>query len=34
MLIRNSPTHKPVECMRRPNLNNSNPGQAVYEPFL
>ena len=27
-------TQKPVECMRRPMLNNSNPGQAVYEPFM
>src|SRR5665811_2172406 len=27
-------TQKPVECMRRPLLNNSNPGQAVYDPFL
>lgn len=27
-------TQKPVECMRRPILNNSEPGQAVYEPFL
>jgi len=27
-------TQKPVECMRRPMLNNTNPGQAVYEPFL
>ena len=26
-------TQKPVACMRRPMLNNSNPGQAVYEPF-
>lgn len=26
-------TQKPVECMRRPMENNSNPGQAVYEPF-
>jgi DNA modification methylase len=26
-------TQKPVECMRRPILNNSSPGQAVYEPF-
>lgn len=26
-------TQKPVECMRRPMLNNSNPGQLVYEPF-
>lgn len=27
-------TQKPVECMRRPVENNSNPGQAVYDPFL
>ncbi len=27
-------TQKPVECMRRPMLNNSDPGEAVYEPFL
>lgn len=27
-------TQKPVECMRRPILNNSGPGQAIYEPFL
>jgi DNA modification methylase len=27
-------TQKPVECMRRPILNNSSPGQAVYDPFL
>jgi DNA modification methylase len=27
-------TQKPVECMRRPMLNNSSPGQAVYEPFM
>lgn len=26
-------TQKPVECMLRPMLNNSSPGQAVYEPF-
>lgn len=26
-------TQKPVECMRRPILNNSRPGDAVYEPF-
>jgi DNA modification methylase len=26
-------TQKPVECMRRPMLNNSSVGQAVYEPF-
>jgi DNA modification methylase len=27
-------TQKPVECMRRPMLNNSSPGQTIYEPFL
>ena len=27
-------TQKPVECMRRPILNNSISGQAVYDPFL
>jgi len=27
-------TQKPVECMRRPILNNSNSGQTVYDPFL
>jgi DNA modification methylase len=27
-------TQKPVECMRRPMLNNSSPGQAVYDPFM
>jgi DNA modification methylase len=26
-------TQKPVECMRRPILNNSARGEAVYEPF-
>ncbi len=26
-------TQKPVECMRRPIINNSSPGQAIYEPF-
>ncbi|MGS4919627.1 MULTISPECIES: site-specific DNA-methyltransferase [Mameliella] len=26
-------TQKPVECMRRPILNNASPGQAIYEPF-
>jgi DNA modification methylase len=26
-------TQKPVEAMRRPVLNNSSPGHAVYEPF-
>lgn len=27
-------TQKPVECMRRPMLNNSAPGDCIYEPFL
>jgi DNA modification methylase len=27
-------TQKPVECMRRPMLNNSERGQSVYDPFL
>jgi DNA modification methylase len=27
-------TQKPVECMRRPILNNTSPGESVYEPFL
>ncbi len=27
-------TQKPVECMRRPMLNNSEPGDLIYEPFL
>lgn len=27
-------TQKPVECMRRPMLNNASPGQAIYDPFL
>jgi DNA modification methylase len=27
-------TQKPVECMRRPMLNNSSPGHAVYDPYL
>jgi DNA modification methylase len=26
-------TQKPVECMRRPIINNSTPGDGVYEPF-
>jgi DNA modification methylase len=26
-------TQKPVECMRRPIVNNSAKGEAVYEPF-
>jgi len=27
-------TQKPVECMRRPMMNNSKPGDIVYDPFL
>ena len=27
-------TQKPVECMRRPILNSSASGEAVYDPFL
>lgn len=27
-------TQKPVECMRRPILNNSQPHDIVYDPFL
>jgi DNA modification methylase len=27
-------TQKPVECMRRPMLNNTNPGDLIYDPFL
>ncbi len=27
-------TQKPVECMRRPMLNNASRGQTVYDPFL
>lgn len=27
-------TQKPVECMRRPIANHTNPGQCVYDPFL
>ena len=26
-------TQKPVECMRRPIMNNSAKGDAIYEPF-
>jgi hypothetical protein len=26
-------TQKPVECMRRPIVNNSAKGELVYEPF-
>lgn len=27
-------TQKPVECMRRPIINNSDKGDIVYDPFL
>ena len=27
-------TQKPVELMRRPILNHTQPGDAVYDPFL
>jgi len=27
-------TQKPIEAMRRPILNNSKPGDAIYDPFL
>jgi DNA modification methylase len=27
-------TQKPVDCMRRPILNNSNAGQVIYDPFV
>lgn len=27
-------TQKPVECMRRPIVNNTSPGEPVYDPFL
>jgi len=27
------PNQKPVECMRRPILNNSSPGQLILDPF-
>lgn len=26
-------TQKPVECMRRPMVNSSMPGEIIYEPF-
>jgi hypothetical protein len=28
------PTQKPIELMRRPLLNHTRRGEAVYEPFL
>ncbi len=27
-------TQKPIDCMRRPIVNNSTPGSEVYDPFL
>lgn len=27
-------TQKPIECMRKPIINNSKAGDAVYDPFL
>lgn len=36
-LVRNDTGHstqKPVECMRRPIVNNSKGGDLVYDPFL
>ncbi len=27
-------TQKPVECMRRPIINNSVPGDEIYDPFV
>lgn len=30
----NHSTQKPVECMRRPILNNSMKGDCIYDPFL
>jgi DNA modification methylase len=30
----NHGTQKPVECMRRPIVNHTNPGQCIYDPFL
>jgi DNA modification methylase len=24
----------PIECMRRPIVNNSHPGEPIYDPFL
>lgn len=26
-------TQKPIECMRRPIMNNTKPGDGVYDPF-
>lgn len=30
----NHSTQKPVECMRRPIVNNTKRGESVYDPFL
>jgi len=30
----NHSTQKPLECMRRPILNNSSNGEGVYDPFV
>jgi DNA modification methylase len=27
-------TQKPIECMRRPIVNNTRPGEMIYDPFL
>jgi DNA modification methylase len=27
-------TQKPIECMHRPIVNNSQLGEAIYDPFL
>ena len=27
-------TQKPIDCMRRPMLNNSSPGELIYDPFM
>jgi DNA modification methylase len=27
-------TQKPLECMKKPMLNNSLPGQDIYDPFM
>jgi DNA modification methylase len=27
-------TQKPIECMRRPIVNNSRPREVIYDPFL
>jgi DNA modification methylase len=28
------PAQKPVECMKRPIENNSQAGEAIYDPFV